>query len=144
MVDTNGGSQNSNPLQQNVQWQPAAGAAAAAACAKSAACMRMVVTGAVAVEKARQDAIHGNSSQSQRPTEVYYLINRDSLTIDKIGITSDPGGRYSQAYLDAENVRYEAQTQYSSRYPALVDENIRLTWYQINNGQLPRLNQVTH
>jgi len=87
--------------------------------------------------------VHGNSSLSQDPTEVYYLINRSSGDIDKIGVTSNPAERYSQAYLDAENVDYVTQTLYSSRYPALVDENIRLTWYQINTGKLPRLNLVT-
>ena len=88
--------------------------------------------------------VHGNSSRSQRPTEVYYLVNRGSLVIDKIGITSDRGGRYSQAYLDAENVFYQTQTQYSSRYPAMVDENIRLVWYKIKNGDYPRLNKIAH
>jgi len=68
---------------------------------------------------------------------------RTSGEIDKIGITSYPGERYSQAYLNAQNVRYETQAQYQWRYPAMVDENIRLTWYQIEHGQLPRLNQVT-
>lgn len=89
------------------------------------------------------DLVHGNSYQSMRPNEVYYLINNTSGAIDKIGCTCDPGGRYSQAYLDAQNVFYETQTQYSSRYPAIVDENIRLYWYRIENGQLPRLNKVT-
>jgi len=89
-------------------------------------------------------SVHGNSADSMRGTEVYYLINRDSLAIDKIGITSDAAGRYSQAYLNVQNVDYVPQTQYSSRYPAVVDENIRLTWYRINNdGNLPRLNQTT-
>jgi hypothetical protein len=51
--------------------------------------------------------------------------------------------KLSWAYLAAENVRYVPQTYYESRYPAMVDENIRLTWYLIEHGQLPRLNQVT-
>jgi hypothetical protein len=29
------------------------------------------------------------------------------------------------------------------RYAAMVDEKIRLTFYQFENGQLPRLNQLT-
>jgi hypothetical protein len=90
------------------------------------------------------ETVHGNSHKSQRPTDVYYLINKESDAIDKIGITSDlDGGRYSQSYLDAENVRYVPHPQYSSRYPAVVDEKIRLTWYVMNHGSLPRLNQVT-
>ena len=91
-----------------------------------------------------RDRVHGNSSKSMRPTEVYYLINRDSLAIDKIGITSELGGRYPDTFLRAENVIYQPQTQYDSRYPAMVDENIRLTWYLIEHGDLPRLNKVTH
>jgi hypothetical protein len=69
-------------------------------------------------------------------TEVYYLINNSTDEIDKIGITSNATERYSQAYLAAENVRYVPQTYYESRYPAMVDENIRLTWYLIEHGQL--------
>lgn len=88
--------------------------------------------------------VHGNSNLSPRPTEVYYLINRSTVAIDKIGVTSNPQGRYSQTYLDTENVNYVAQTQYNSRYPAKVDENIRLVWYKMQNGQLPRLNKATY
>lgn len=84
-----------------------------------------------------------NARSRPRPTEVYYLINRSTGKIDKIGIASDPGGRYSDVYLKAENVLYQTQYQYSSRYPAMVDENIRLTWYLLQNGELPRLNKVT-
>jgi len=115
----------------------------------------MVAAGTIHISQAYKDALAkarrgeivnvlGNSAASMRATEVYYLINRDTLKIDKIGITSDPGKRYSDVYLRMENVRYETQMQYSSRYPAMVDESIRLTWYVIENGQLPRLNRVTH
>jgi ABC-type Mn2+/Zn2+ transport system ATPase subunit len=76
-------------------------------------------------------------------TEVYYLMNNATGAIDKIGITSNPSERYSDAYLRTENVTYVPQAQYQWRYPAMVDENIRLFWYQIENGSLPRLNQVT-
>ena len=87
------------------------------------------------------DGVHGNSAASMQGTEVYYLINRSTGDIDKIGITSYGEARYSQSFYEAENVRYEAQAQYQWRYPAMVDENIRLTWYYIDNGQLPRLNK---
>lgn len=87
--------------------------------------------------------VHANSASSMQGTEVYYLINNDSGAIDKIGITSYPGTRYSQSYLSAENVRYVTQAQYISRYAAMVDENIRLVTYLGVNGQLPRLNKVT-
>jgi RHS repeat-associated protein len=96
-----------------------------------------------AADSAYDSLVHGNSANSMRGTELYYLINNDSNAIDKIGITSDPSGRYSQAYLDAENVTYVPQAQYTWRYAAMVDENIRLTFYQFENGQLPRLNKVT-
>jgi hypothetical protein len=116
------------------------------------ACPAIVVGGEMAMEAiagtaigaAAADAIvHGNSADSMRGTEVYYLINNGSGAIDKIGITSNPETRYSDAYLRAENVRYETQAQYTWRYAAMVDENIRLTFYRIENGQLPRLNKVT-
>jgi RHS repeat-associated protein len=86
---------------------------------------------------------HGNSADSMRGTELYYLINNSSGEIDKIGITSNPAGRYSQDYLIAENVTYVPQAYYTWRYAAMVDENIRLTFYQFTNGQLPRLNLTT-
>jgi len=89
------------------------------------------------------DQVHGNSARSPRETDLYYLINRDSGEIDKIGITQYPGYRYPQSYLDAENVRYETQITYSSRYPAMVDENIRLYHYRLEHGELPRLNKTT-
>ena len=39
---------------------------------------------------------------------------------------------------------YAPQTWYQWRYPAMVDENIRLSWYQIEHGSdLPDLNKVT-
>jgi RHS repeat-associated protein len=85
---------------------------------------------------------HGNSARSLRPTEVYTLINRSSGAIDKIGCTCNSNGRYSRAYLAAQNIRYFTVQQYRSRYPALVHENIALTWYRIQHGQLPRLNKV--
>jgi RHS repeat-associated protein len=69
----------------------------------------VVVVGSVIIggQYLADNATHKNSSKSQWPTELYYLINRDSGVIDKIGITSNLGERYSQAYLIAENVRYE-------------------------------------
>jgi hypothetical protein len=88
-------------------------------------------------------AVHGNSSQSMRETEVYHLINNSTGVIDKIGITSNPAGRYSQAYLTTENVTYVTQSRYSWRYPAMVEENIRLTFYRFEHGELPRLNKGT-
>jgi RHS repeat-associated protein len=83
--------------------------------------------------------VHKNSASSTSPTEVYHLINRSSGAIDKIGVTS-LGKRYSQAYLDRENVRFQSIAKYSRRYPALVHENIELTHYKYNYGEYPRLN----
>jgi len=88
--------------------------------------------------------VHGNSADSMRGTEVYYLVNNTTGAIDKIGITSSPTQRFSQAYLKMENVTYVPQALYQWRYPAMVDENVRLTWYYIDHGQLPRLNQNFH
>jgi len=49
-------------------------------------------------------------------TELYYLINRTSGKVDKIGVTCYPGCRYSQAYLNAENVFYQTQYYFEWRY----------------------------
>jgi hypothetical protein len=95
-------------------------------------------------QSAYDKLVHGNSADSMRGTEVYYLINRSSGAIDKIGITSSPSERYSDAYLRREDVEYLTQARYQWRYPAMVDENIRLTHYYIENGHLPRLNQGFH
>lgn len=132
------------------------GVAGAAACdvVSGGACLpanAAIVAGAAATGAAIGGAmdwaedlkVHGNSSNSMRGTELYYLVNNTSGEIDKIGITSNPGSRYSQAYLTTENVTYVPQTQYTWRYAAQVDENIRLTFYRFENGQLPRLNKVT-
>lgn len=89
------------------------------------------------------DSTHGNSANSMQGTEVYYLINNDTGAIDKIGITSYGEDRYPQSFYDAENVTYVPQAQHTWRYAAMVDENIRLTFYVVENGQLPRLNLVT-
>lgn len=70
-------------------------------------------------------------------------MNNTTGEIDKIGITSNGEARYPQSFYEAENVTYVTQASYTWRYAATVDENIRLTWYQINNGRLPRLNSVT-
>jgi len=84
--------------------------------------------------------IHGNSHQSDRATEVYYLINITTGEIDKIGITSNAKERYSDSYLRTNNVRYETQATYKSRRPAAIHENIELTHYRIEHGRYPRLN----
>jgi hypothetical protein len=89
---------------------------------------------------AATDGVHVNSANSMRGTELYYLIINDTGVIDKIGITSNPAGRFPQSYLRAENVTCVTLTQYVWRYTATVDENIRLTFYGIENGELPRIN----
>ena len=66
--------------------------------------------------------------------EVYHLINNSSGAIDKIGITIDQSQRYSDAYLRAENVRYVTRAEYTWRYPAMVHENIELTFYRYQHG----------
>ncbi|EGY02709.1 hypothetical protein AZA_14879 [Nitrospirillum viridazoti Y2] len=96
-----------------------------------------------AVGAAMEIIVHGNSSSSMTGTEVYYLINNNTGAIDKIGITSSGAARYPQSFYEKENVTYVPQVQYVWRYAAMVDENIRLTWYRIENGQLPRLNKLT-
>jgi RHS repeat-associated protein len=89
--------------------------------------------------------VHGNSHQSPRPTEVYHLINKTTLEIDKIGITSlGKAGRYSQPWLDANNVEYTVIEQYQRRYPAVVHENIALMHYFFEHGELPKLNKTTN
>lgn len=132
-----------------------AGLAAAAACdmatmgvcaAVNPAMVAVIsATGAAvgAMADTASDGVHGNSANSMRGTEVYYLINRGTGAIDKIGITSNPGSRYTNAWLDAQNVTYVPQAQYTWRYAALLDENIRLVNYQFQHGKLPRLNNVT-
>jgi hypothetical protein len=99
-------------------------------------------TGTVA-DQIETVVVNGNSADSMQGTEVYYLINNTTGAIDKIGITSYGEARYPQSFYEAQDVTYVPQAQYEWRYPAMVDENIRLTWYYIENGQLPRLNQVT-
>jgi len=86
--------------------------------------------------------VHGNSADSMIGTEVYYLINRITGIIDKIGITSYPDTRYSDAYLDQQNVDYFPQAQYAWRNMAVIDEQIRLLNYYVVHGQLPRLNKT--
>jgi hypothetical protein len=82
--------------------------------------------------------VHGNSSQSQRRTEVYHLIDLGSGEIAKIGIYSPRiDARYTPVYLRGHNVRYEVVTTYQSRYPAMVHEQIELTFYKYNHGSYP-------
>jgi len=88
-----------------------------------------------------QASVHGNSSLNMDGTELYYLINRSSGAIDKIGVTSNPSTRYSQSYLATENVIYEPQAYYQSRYAAYLDEFVRLKTYRYENGSYPRLNR---
>jgi hypothetical protein len=127
---------------------PATGATCAIAPSAAVACASGV-TAAIAVCSIANSSgggsiirVHGNSAASMQGTEVYYLINNITGAIDKIGITSYPGTRYSQAYLDGEYVTYSPQAQYTWRYIAMVDEQLRLLNYQIEHGQLPRLNKI--
>jgi hypothetical protein len=87
--------------------------------------------------------IHGNHTSSQRPTDLYRLVNLTTAETDKIGVTSYPSSRYSPAYLKAENVRYETLYHFLTRRPALVAESILLTTYRAEHGTLPRLNRTT-
>ncbi len=90
--------------------------------------------------------VHGNAAACVVITEVYYLTNKTTGAIDKIGMTSQGQARYSQAFDDIENVRYEAQAGYPGyrwRDPALVDENIRLVHYRATHGKWPRLNTTS-
>lgn len=89
-----------------------------------------------------QDSSHGNSKYNKEPTELYHLINRSTGEIDKIGITNNPAGRYSDTYLDAENVDYIAKHRFSWRLPATVAETIELNFYKLNHGSYPRLNKI--
>ena len=106
-----------------------------------AAILGIAAVGALAIESGSTIVVHGNSSRSQRSTEVYNLIDRSNGSIAKIGITSNAAARYSQRYLQENNVRYETVKRYSSRRPAMVHENVALTWYRIQHGSYPRLNQ---
>ena len=93
--------------------------------------------------RAINNAVHGNSYNNTSGTQVYYLTNRDDPTvIDKIGITSNPNGRYSPVQLIEMNVDYVTVTNYTSRYAAALHENIVLVNYFIQNGELPKYNKV--
>jgi hypothetical protein len=126
---------------------PATGAAcalvppAAAACGTAAATAIAVCSVASGGSSAR-GRVHGNSADSMMGTEVYYLINRLTGAIDKIGITSYSERRYSQAYFDAQNVDYYPQAHHEWRTMAIIDEQIRLFNYYVEYGQLPRLNKT--
>jgi hypothetical protein len=126
---------------------PATGAAcalvppAAAACGTAAA-TAIAVCSVASGGSSAQVRVHGNSADSMMGTEVYYLINRLTGVIDKIGITSYPTTRYSKSYFDLENVRYETQSRYEWRTMAIIDEQIRLMNYFVANGNLPRLNRT--
>lgn len=122
---------------------------AAQVCARAPQVCAAVVGGAVWLSAKVGETVvsacgklHKNSYYSQCGTELYYLINRNSGAIDKIGVTSNPEDRYSQSFLDSEGVDYVRQRCYETRYPALVDENIQLVSYFNEHGALPRLNNV--
>lgn len=90
--------------------------------------------------------IHGNNLLSKRPTHLYHLINQTTKEIDEIGINSvpnPPAGRYSQAYLEKENVVFTKKYTFTNRLLATIAENIEIVHYQIEHGgRRPRLNKV--
>ena len=90
-----------------------------------------------------KQVVHGNSARSQKPTVVYTLVDRITNVIRKIGITSNPKSRYSQPYLDRNNLRFQTEQVYQTRYPAIIHENIRLYHHRIDHGKLPDLNKTT-
>ncbi|QLQ14268.1 MAG: RHS repeat-associated core domain-containing protein [Brevundimonas sp.] len=111
------------------------------ACGQGA--LNAITGGSGAVIVAAIEQIHANSHRSERPTELYFLVDRDTSEIQKIGIYSHGArSRYSQAYLERESVFYRPQYQFGPRYPAAVAENIALVGYFSVNGRLPRLNCV--
>jgi hypothetical protein len=115
----------------------AAGSVAGAAIGGTAGAAAGTVVDEVIVTAQR---VNANSSSSMQGTELYYLINRASGSIDKIGVTSYPGQRYSDAYLKAENVFYQTQYYFQWRAAAYAAENIELMGYFATHGQFPRLN----
>ena len=90
-----------------------------------------------------KQVVHGNSARSQKPTVVYTLVDRITNVIRKIGITSNPKSRYSQPYLDRNNLDFVPEKFYQTRYPAIIHENIRLYHHRIDHGKLPDLNKTT-
>lgn len=91
-----------------------------------------------------QRKIHGNSLLSRKPSELYHLINQTTGVIEKIGITSAPSapaGRYSQRYLEAQNVRYTRVATFENRLAARAAETEQLREFYDEHGTLPRLNK---
>jgi len=87
------------------------------------------------------DITHANSLRSQRPTDLYYLIDINDKSLKKIGISSDlTGGRYTNKFLRDNNVTYQVQKTYQSRIAARFDERARLISYFFTHGSLPDLN----
>jgi RHS repeat-associated protein len=108
----------------------AAGSAAGAAIGGAVGTAAGTVVDEVVVTAQR---VNANSGSSMIGTELYYLINRTSGAIDKIGVTSYPGERYFKALLDSDNVDYGPVYFFQWRYAAYVAENIdRMAYYAIH------------
>ena len=86
---------------------------------------------------------HANSLMSPEKNELYHLVRTsDPTIIDKIGITSAPGGgptgRYSQDELEALGVRYVSVATFNNRLSARAAEVAANLNYFNMHGTLPK------
>jgi len=87
--------------------------------------------------------IHGNNLMSPKPTELYNLVRTSNPSIiDKIGITSAPGGgptgRYSQAELTRMGVDYVSVETFDNRLSARIAEVAANLGYVAAHGTFPK------
>jgi len=83
---------------------------------------------------------HGNSLNTERPAEGYSLQDRDTGEICKYGETTCGLDRYSQDFLDEENVDMIFEESGSKRDMHEWQHEKILEFKDANDGERPRLN----
>lgn len=94
----------------------------------------------------KNTATHGNSLDTKKPASGYTLRDRNTGEICKIGETTCGKSRYTQKYLDEEDVDmvFDGPQNVSKReIKKWENDNIK-KYKEKNDGKRPRLNKSDH
>jgi len=94
--------------------------------------------------KKQKDTSHGCSLETTKKAQVYELRDRDTGEVQKFGETTVGRGRYTQAFLDTENVDMVFIGRKRSKRQARAWETRKIRAYKKQHGCRPRLNKSDH
>ena len=105
----------------------------AAGLVQTVSCVKRIANSVNEFQNILQKPLHGNNLNTTKPAEGYSLIDRDSKKIMKYGETTRGNKRYTQKYLDENNVKMNFEAKGSKR--AMHDwQHQKILYYKNSNG----------